>query len=301
MNKTTLCIILAINASIQSSQASNALQGLTTPLHVKVYCTTKSAFSLTETERPLNFRPFDDALKPYSWMYIPKTRSEKEKCYILTGFTDKDKSDAEKAGLKLLLNPLASGGAPAPIPGQQPGQPQVAQAQPQAQPGQPQPPQGTGQVQKPPTPGAPGTPGTPTPPTAPIAGAPSAQGTAANVPSKSSAAPSQPGQAAPTVAQTTPPPQQPQPATQAAPQKDPQLVLELKVVCTNSPDLALTPDGAKKILPDGAQYGDTFDLLRNKRCNFYAKKYKQDIPQPEMKEIVEQIFYGIKGPEGIFK
>jgi len=345
------------------------------PLHVKVYCnSSKLPFQLDEKEKPINFRPFDDPYQKYSWIYDSQARPAHEKCYILIGYTNEDKTDIQKAAFKILSNPLFAPPAPLPPPAQlKPGQqPQLAQTAQQGQPvllaqpqaGQPAPVVAAPQTGQPmsaivtaapqagqpmPTPAAavPQTlppfpaipqniPGQPVP-LAPQVGQPQpAVATAVpQIAQQSQPIPLAPqaGQPAPVVAtpqtgqpmlvvaatapqtmpspttvpQTIPgaqPPQIQKPAAPSAPIKQAKegrpLLFELKIICANSPARQFTPQEIEQYLPGAKIYGNSFDLKNHKKCNFIGVKYKEDIPAPEMKEIMEQIYYALRGPEGIF-
>lgn len=243
-------------------------------LHAKVYCTTKFQFELDENEKPLYFKPYGNPYGKFSWIYKPESRSKNEKCYVLVGYNDFDKEEIQKkAVFKILSNPLFTGTST----GSQVSSTETTQPTPES-----------GQITQPQT---------------PISG--NANISSQTSPSQSSVTNGIPSSGPSTAPQTSAPassvePTQPTQKVITQTKPDRTQLLDLKIVCSNIPNKP-TSLLHTKLLEGGQSIGNPFDLEKYKNCNFIATKYKDDIPEAEMKEIMENIYHAIKGPTEIME
>lgn len=120
------------STATQQKKTEEKKSSITTPLDVKIFCSKESNF-INDTEKPLNFKPFEDGAQ-YSWVY-KKNQEPHTRCYVLIGYADNDKDDAQVAAVKILMGQT-------PSPTTIPVMPVVAAAGPQQIPQPTQPPSG---------------------------------------------------------------------------------------------------------------------------------------------------------------
>ena len=273
-------------------------------LHSKIYCTIPpKVFSISDIEKPLNFRPFEkDQTQKFSWTFRPvKSAQKSQKCFILIGYTDQDTDDAQSAAVNILNNPLFLGTATS---DSTPTADTKSESDKQNK--EMSEPQSTGQA----TPSAPIQASAKQSNEQPIV-LTAQNASSANQPillTANDAAKSKQKAGDPVIltaqdtVKTEPKVQKKEKTKVIIPEvKDRPLLLDFMVACSNDPKRKLTAQDALDIMPDGKIYGDPFNLTRYKNCQIIAKKYKEDAPAEEIKEALEQLYFAIKEPSRIFE